>query len=115
MVDGGEHIRGVAQVLDRATTFGRTVLYVPHGPVWDREAADAAEVLARLLTGIKVHAKTRRGIVLKLDPRGSGDAASDAAIGRALLSTAERSAHDLQAPTTRLLDLVPGKDPVAGW
>ena len=55
-----------------ATSFGRTILYVPHGPLWDREAADAAEVLAHLVTGLKAHARERRGIVLKLDPRASG-------------------------------------------
>ncbi len=115
VIDGGGHVRGVAQILDRATLLGRSVLYVPHGPVWDRDAPDAAEVLARLLSGIKLHAKSRRGIVLKLDPRGSGDAASDAAVGRALLATAQRSPHDLQAPTTRLVDLRAGADPVASW
>ncbi len=115
VVDGGGHIRGAAQVLDRATTLGRTILYVPHGPVWDRDASDAAEVLARLLTGLKTHARSRRGIVLKLDPRGTGDAAADAAVARALLANARRAKQDLQAPTTRLLDLAAGEDPVAGW
>ena len=115
IVDGGNHIRGAAQVLDRATSFGRTVLYVPHGPVWDRDADDAAEVLARLLTGLKSHARERRGIVLKFDPRGTGDAAADAAVGRIFASAGQRAAHDLQAPTTRLIDLQAGDDPVAGW
>jgi len=115
VVDAGGHTRGVAQVLDRATSFGRTILYVPHGPVWDRDATDAAEILARLLSGIKVHAKTRRGIVLKLDPRGTGDAAADAAVSRAFLANAQPAAYDLQAPTTRLIDLTAGDDPVAGW
>ena len=87
VVDAGDHVRGVAQVLDRRTTFGRTVLYVPHGPLWDRDADDAAEVLAHLVTGLKTHARARRGIVLKLDPRpadgraGVGGAGSPAARG----------------------------------
>lgn len=115
VVDGGGHIRGLAQVLDRATSFGRTVLYVPHGPVWDREGSDAAEVLARLLTGLKAHARERRGIVLKLDPRGTGDVAGDAAVRRILHSTGQPASHDLQAPTTRLIDLQAGADPVEGW
>ncbi|MEX1294589.1 MAG: GNAT family N-acetyltransferase [Candidatus Limnocylindrales bacterium] len=115
VVDGGGHIRGLAQVLDRATSFGRTILYVPHGPLWDRQGDDAAEVLARLLTGLKAHARERRGIVLKLDPRGTGDAAADAAVGRVLRSTGQPAAHDLQAPTTRVIDLLDGDDPVAGW
>ena len=115
VVDGGGHVRGVAQVLDRATILGRSILYVPHGPVWDRDGADAAEVLARLVTGLRAHAKSRRGITLKLDPRSAGDAAADAAFARALRTTAQPSAHDLQAPTTRLIDLTAGADPVASW
>ncbi len=103
-------------MLDRATSFRRTVLYVPHGPLWDREAPDAAEVLAHLLTGLRAHARERRGILLKLDPRASDDVAATAALGRALLSGGARpSTHDLQAPTTRIIDLVAGDDPVAGW
>jgi lipid II:glycine glycyltransferase (peptidoglycan interpeptide bridge formation enzyme) len=115
VVDGNGTPRGLAQVLDRRTSFGRTVLYVPHGPVWDREGDDAAEVLARLLNGLKAHARARRGIVLKLDPRGTGDAAADAAVRRAILSTSQPAAHDLQAPTTRIIDLQASDDPVAGW
>ncbi len=115
IVDGGGHLRGVAQVLDRATSFGRTVLYVPHGPLWDRQGADAAEVLARLLTGLKAHARERKGIVLKLDPRGSGDGAADAAVRRVFASAGQPAEHDLQAPTTRLIDLTAADDPVSGW
>ena len=115
VVDAGGHVRGVAQVLSRTTSFGRSVLYVPHGPLWDRDGDDAAEVLARLVAGLKAHARANKGIVLKLDPRGSGDAAADAALRRALLTTAQPAAHDLQAPSTRLIDLQAGDDPVAGW
>lgn len=115
VVDAGGHTRGVAQVLRRATSFGRTVLYVPHGPVWNREARDTAEVMARLLTELKIYAKSRKGIVLKLDPRATGNAAADAAIRRALLSSSQPATHDLQAPTTRLIDLRAGDDPVASW
>ena len=115
VVDGGGHVRGVAQILDRSTLLGRSVLYVPHGPVWDRDATDAAEVLARLLTGLKAHARNRRGVTLKLDPRGTGDAAADAAFGRALRTTAQSAVHDLQAASTRLVDLTAGDDPLAGW
>jgi hypothetical protein len=58
VVDAADHVRGIAQVLDRATSFGRTVLYVPHGPLWDREAGDA-QILAHLLTGLRAHARGR--------------------------------------------------------
>ena len=42
VVDAAGRTRGVAQVLDRSSMLGRTILYVPHGPLWDRESADAA-------------------------------------------------------------------------
>ena len=115
VADAGGHVRGVAQVLARSTSFGRSVLYVPHGPLWDRQAADAAEVLARLVTGLMAFARSNRGIVLKLDPRGSGDPARDAALERALLVNGRRAAQDLQAPSTRLLDLRSGDEPQSGW
>lgn len=116
VVDAGGRIRGAAQVLDRRTAFGRTILYVPHGPIWDRAAPDAAEVLARLLIGLRAHGRSRRGVVLKLDPRASDDATVTAAVRRALLSGGvQLAAHDLQAPTTRILDLAQSDDPVDGW
>ena len=115
VVDGGGHIRGLAQVLDRATSLGRTILYVPHGPLWDRGSDDDAEVLARLITGLKSHARERKGIVMKLDPRGTGDATADATVARVFGSTGQAATHDLQAPTTRIIDLAAGDDPVEGW
>jgi peptidoglycan pentaglycine glycine transferase (the first glycine) len=116
VVDAAGRPRGVALVLDRATSFGRTILYVPHGPLWDREAADAAEVLAHLVTGLKAHARERRGIVLKLDPRASGEAPLTDTVERALLAGGARpAAQDQQAPTTRIVDLAAAADPVAGW
>jgi len=116
VVDATGRTRAVALVLDRTTFFGRTVLYVPHGPLWDREAPDAAAILAHLLTGLRVHARDRRGVVLKLDPRASHDAALTAALRRALLAGGARpAAHDLQAPSTRIIDLRATEDPVAAW
>jgi peptidoglycan pentaglycine glycine transferase (the first glycine) len=115
VVDGGGHMRGLAQVLDRTTTLRHTVLYVPHGPLWDRDAADGAEILARLMAGLKAHARAKRGIVLKLDPRALGDAAQDRHVRRALEASARLAASDLQAPSTRIVDLLAGDDPVAGW
>jgi lipid II:glycine glycyltransferase (peptidoglycan interpeptide bridge formation enzyme) len=115
VVDGGDHVRGAAQVLTRPTMFGRSVLYVPHGPLWDRGADDAAEVLARLLTGLKTHAREHGGIVLKVDPRGGEDAAEQASVRRVFTSAGQPTAYDLQAPTTRIIDLQAGDDPVAGW
>ena len=54
--------------------------------------------------------------VLKLDPRASYDATVNAAISRALLAAGlRRPRHDLQAPTTRIIELEADRDPVEDW
>lgn len=63
------NVRGVAQALVRQATAGRSVVYAPRGPVWEREAADGAEVLQALLDGLREIARHRRAIVVKVDPR----------------------------------------------
>ncbi|MFI5261319.1 MAG: lipid II:glycine glycyltransferase FemX [Candidatus Limnocylindrales bacterium] len=101
--DRAGRVRAVAQALVRATTFRRSVLYVPHGPLWDRDAPDGAAVLAAVLGGLREVARHERGLVVKVDPRGVPDGGD---IGRTLLAAGLRRArHDLQAPTTRLVDL----------
>jgi peptidoglycan pentaglycine glycine transferase (the first glycine) len=100
-------VRGVAQALVRSTQLGRSVVYVPHGPLWEREAADADELLRLLVGGLRALARRERGIVVKLDPR--GDAGDSDAVREALLARGLRPArHDLQARTTRIVDLADG-------
>ena len=116
VVDGSGAVRGVAQVMARASSMGRSVLYVPHGPVWDREGSDQAAVLAQLLMGLRAHGRERRGVVLKLDPRASDDIAATEALRRALLAAGATEAdHDLQAPTTRIVDLIEDEALLATW
>ena len=107
-------LRGVAQLLVRSAGFGRTVAYVPHGPLWDRDAPDAAGILERLVGGINEQAKAERAIVVKVDPRatappGPGDLAGHL---RALGFNPAR--HDLQARTTRVVHLLDGGDELMG-
>jgi len=130
--DASRAVRGVAQVLVRPTSLGRSVLYVPHGPVWDWHdpAGDAA--LEGLLKAIRETGRREHGIVAKVDPRAAmpeGEAGSEAGteasteasteatilsadlIQAALECRGLRPARvDLQARTTRLLDLRPGPD-----
>jgi hypothetical protein len=133
-------VRGVAQALVRRATAGRSVVYVPRGPVWEREAPDGAEVLQALLAGLREIAREQRAIVVKVDPRaaitesdsneaappegGDGEAvagaplATDAAdVASALLAAGLRRARfDLQASPTRIIRIE--ADPerrVAGW
>jgi lipid II:glycine glycyltransferase (peptidoglycan interpeptide bridge formation enzyme) len=112
--DGG--IRGLAQLLVRPTGLGRSVAYAPHGPLWDRDAADADAALDALIEGIRERAKAEHAIVVKVDPRavaspGPGDVAER--LGARDFTPAR---HDLQARTTRVLDLLDGRDELmATW
>ncbi|MCI0346092.1 MAG: GNAT family N-acetyltransferase [Chloroflexi bacterium] len=111
--DGG--IRGLAQALVRSTTLGRSIVYVPHGPLWDRSAPDAPVVLAVLLGGLRDLARRERGIVVKVDPRASG--ADAPALARALQAAGLRRARfDLQARLTQTAAISPDPDErLAAW
>lgn len=102
-------IRGIAQALVRPAGLGRTVAYVPHGPVWEREAPDANRLLGALLDALRDLGAAERAIVVKLDPRaGLGSDPSVTLPGFGL-----RRAADLQAPTTRIVDLLDGGEALA--
>ncbi|HEY7589420.1 MAG TPA: peptidoglycan bridge formation glycyltransferase FemA/FemB family protein [Candidatus Limnocylindrales bacterium] len=110
LVRGGDgRVRGIAQALVRPTSFGRSVLYVAHGPVWDRAASDGPATLRLLVDGLRRLARRERGIVVKVDPRGDpGDADAVAAMLRH--AGLREARHDLQARTTRIVDLGSGGD-----
>ena len=116
--DASGEARGVAQVLVRPTSFGRSVLYVPHGPVWDWYDPAGASALDRLLNAVRQTGLHERGIVAKIDPRAAYSEAGAQPGGlSAELIQAElerrglRPARvDLQARTTRVLDLRGGPD-----
>jgi lipid II:glycine glycyltransferase (peptidoglycan interpeptide bridge formation enzyme) len=111
--DGG--IRGLAQALVRKTSFGRSIVYVPHGPVWDRSSPDAPLVLALLIRGLRDVARRHRGIVVKVDPRSSGDDA--ATVARMLRAAGLRRARfDLQARLTQIATIESETEArAAGW
>jgi lipid II:glycine glycyltransferase (peptidoglycan interpeptide bridge formation enzyme) len=111
--DAGQ-IRGVAQALMRPAGFGRQVAYVAHGPLWDRAAPDADKLFAWLLQGLHTLARKEKALVVKLDPRAEpGDLTDIAGLAEAHHL---RPAPDLQAPTTRLIDLLDGGEQLeASW
>lgn len=111
-------LRGVAQVLVRATSGSRSVLYVPHGPLWDRDADDAPALLELLLGGLRELARETHGILVIVDPRARpGGEAEVTALTAALLGSGLRAArHDLQARSTRLIALLDGAEALqATW
>jgi peptidoglycan pentaglycine glycine transferase (the first glycine) len=114
LVEDGGRIRGVAQALMRPAGFGRQVAYVPHGPVWDRSAPDAERVFAWLIQGLRTLARKEKALVVKMDPRAEpGDATDIAALA---VEHNLRRAPDLQAPTTRIVDLRDGGEMLeASW
>jgi lipid II:glycine glycyltransferase (peptidoglycan interpeptide bridge formation enzyme) len=107
LVEGqDQRIRGLAQGLVRPIGLGRSMLYVPHGPLWDRNAPDGPTILAELVDALRGLARAERAIVVKVDPRGLPGAAD---AGSALRSLGlRRSRLDLQASTTRLVELLDG-------
>ncbi len=106
----GDVVRGVAQLLVRAAGFGRTVAYVPHGPVWDRDDPEGLAAFAALVAGMRDEATRRRVIVLKVDPR-TCDRETAEDLRRHLIGAGFSPArHDLQARTTRIVELVDGAD-----
>jgi lipid II:glycine glycyltransferase (peptidoglycan interpeptide bridge formation enzyme) len=114
LVEDGGRIRGIAQSLMRPAGFGRQVAYVPHGPVWDRSAPDADRVFAWLIQGLRTLARKEKALVVKMDPRAElGDPIDFAPLaGEHQL----RRAPDLQASTTRIVELLDGGEQLeASW
>ncbi len=111
--DGGT-IRGGGQVLMRSAGFGRQVAYLPHGPVWDRSAADADRVFAWLIHGLRTLARKEQAIVVKMDPR--AELGKDWDFTHLAAEHGLKPAPDLQAPTTRIVDLLDGDEALeASW
>lgn len=108
-----DQVRAVAQLLVRPTSARRTMAYVPHGPVWQRDAGDGADVVDRLVAAIGDIAREERSIVVKLDPRASPDGALTEIEALARRNGLLRSRHDLQATTTRIVELLDGGEALA--
>ena len=114
LIEDGGHLRGVAQALLRPAGFGRKVAYVPHGPIWDRSAPDADRLFAWLIQGLRTLARKEKALVVKLDPRAEPGDSTD--LIRLMADHELRRAPDLQAPTTRIVDLLDGGSALeASW
>jgi lipid II:glycine glycyltransferase (peptidoglycan interpeptide bridge formation enzyme) len=114
LVEDGGQVRGVAQALMRSAGFGRQVAYAPHGPVWDRSALDADRVFVWLIRGLRSLARKEKALVVKMDPRAEPGEAFD--LDHLAAEHGLRRAPDLQAPTTRIVDLLDGGEELeASW
>jgi lipid II:glycine glycyltransferase (peptidoglycan interpeptide bridge formation enzyme) len=108
--DDAGRVRAVVQLLVRDTSFGRRIVYAPHGPVVERLDAATDAVLTELLAGIRRTGVAERAVVIKLDPRATDD--RSAAVWRSTLEAHGliRARNDLQARTTRLIDVGQGAE-----
>jgi lipid II:glycine glycyltransferase (peptidoglycan interpeptide bridge formation enzyme) len=85
---------------ERPLVGGRAFWYVPHGPVLDWDAPEAAERVRALRIGLRIAARQHRAIAVKLEPRIAGGSPT-AAVLRGL-----RHAPDtLQVGQTRIVEL----------
>lgn len=96
-------IVAIVAAQERRIGAGRSFWYVPHGPVLDWTAPAASERLRALLIGLRIAARGRRAIAVKLEPR---LARSDAATGL-LRDRRLRATHEtLQVGQTRIVELL---------
>jgi lipid II:glycine glycyltransferase (peptidoglycan interpeptide bridge formation enzyme) len=108
----GGRVHGLVQLLVRQTSFGRRVIYAPHGPLVDSATLEGDAVLGALLTGIWAVGAAERAIVVKVDPRATNGRAAQAWRSALESHGLIRARADLQARTTRVLDLRQGSEPV---
>lgn len=97
---------------ERSIFGGRTFWYVPHGPVLDWASPKSEERVRALLIGLRLAAKRRGAIAVKLEPRlaaGSPEAAR--LTGRRL----RRSSDTLQVGQTRIVELAEDEALLAGF
>ena len=87
---------------------------LPTAPFGTDRPHDADRLFAWLLQGLRTLARKEKALVVKLDPRAErGDDTDIAALAKA---HGLRPAPDLQAPTTRIVELLRGGDePDASW
>jgi lipid II:glycine glycyltransferase (peptidoglycan interpeptide bridge formation enzyme) len=95
-------IVGVAAAQERRLPGGRRFWYVPHGPVLDYAAPQAAERLWALAVGLSEVARSHRVIVVKLEPRLAADDPATALFDRPRL---RRQPETLQVGQTRIVEL----------
>jgi lipid II:glycine glycyltransferase (peptidoglycan interpeptide bridge formation enzyme) len=82
--------------------------------VWERSAPDADRVFAWLVQGLRSLARKEKALVVKMDPRAEPGEEFD--LGPLAAEHGLRRGPDLQAPTTRIVDLLDGGEELeATW
>jgi lipid II:glycine glycyltransferase (peptidoglycan interpeptide bridge formation enzyme) len=93
-------IVAIVAAQERSLMGGRTFWYVPHGPVLDWRAAEAAERLRALRIGLRIAARRHRAIAVKLEPRIAAGAPESA-----MLRGLREARETIQVGQTRIVEL----------
>ena len=93
-------IVAIVAAQERPLFGGRAFWYVPHGPVLDWGAPQAAERLRALRIGLRIAARQHRAIAVKLEPRLAQGSPEEA-----LLRGLRHTADTLQVGQTRVVQL----------
>jgi lipid II:glycine glycyltransferase (peptidoglycan interpeptide bridge formation enzyme) len=107
--DGQPVAVAAAQV--RPIGLGRSFWYVPHGPVTDYAAPNAGERVHALVEGLATEARADRAVAIRLEPRIEAGAAETTHLD----ATAHRISERLQVGQTRIVELVPDEELLAGF
>ena len=102
LLEEAGRIIAVAAVQERPIARGRTFWYVPHGPVLDYADPLARERLAALADWLRIAARERGAIAVKLEPR---IATGDPAAAHFDLPDTVRMPDTLQVGQTRIIDI----------
>lgn len=105
-------IVAIAAAQERRLVAGRTFWYVPHGPVLDFGAEQAADRMRALLLGLRAAGREHGAVAVKLEPRVAVDDDGVATLaGRGL----RRIGETLQVGQTRLVELADDETLLAGF
>ncbi len=105
-------IVAIVAAQERPLMRGRTFWYVPHGPVLDYDHPRAAERVRAITIGLRVAARERRVIAVKLEPRIEAGRDTLAALrARGLRELGET----LQVAHTRIVELADDEAMLAGF
>ena len=100
VLSDGDEIVAIVAAQQRALVAGRSFWYVPHGPVLDWGAPEAAERVRALRIGLRIAATEHRAIAVKLEPR-----MEVGSPGSNLLRGLRQTPETLQVGQTRIVEL----------
>jgi len=104
VLDENGEVMAICSAQVRRTALGRSIWYVPRGPVLDYDHPNALQRLQRVIDGLRSAAKADRAIAVRIEPRIERESRAAALFDQVGLKRVDAT---LQTPDTRLVDLLP--------